>query len=105
MGKIYFDVPKNTDTVQVSIPCRNDDLLWSFQVVFTEIERIKTRIVTIYDNGCENESKISVQSKIVNNKNHRLVEFEYKIEEEDLKMAIKLSVFFSKEYRMIIAEW
>lgn len=105
MNKIYIEVPKNTDNVQVSVPCRNGELLWSFQVIFTEIERIKTRIVTVYDNGCEDDTKKSIQSKIANNENYRLVEFDYEIDEEDSKMAVKISVFFSKEVRMLSVSW
>lgn len=105
MNKIYIEVPKTTDNVQVSIPCRNGDLLWSFQVIFTEIERIKTRMVTVYDNGCEDDTKRVVQTKIADNKNQRLVEFDYEIDEDDLKMAVKLSVFFSKGIRMVYVTW
>lgn len=102
MRQIYVEIPKTTNETMISIPCGKDgDILWSFQIVFIESETLNARVVTVCDNGCEDEENMSAQSQIIKNKNDRLALFEYHIDKNDLKMDVKLKVFFSKEYRIV----
>lgn len=101
MNNIFIEVPKTTNEVKVSVPCRNGDLLWQFKIIFTELKNEKTRMVTVYDNGCEDEERESIQSKIAKNENHRKVDFYYESEED----AIKLSVVFCKKIRTTQVSW
>ncbi len=105
MNKIYIEVPKNTNEATVSVPCRNEELLWQFHVVFSELEHLKTRIVTVIDNNCESEPEGRFRNQVVTNKNNRWVVFDYAVSEDDFEMKIKISVHFCKNIRMIEVSW
>lgn len=105
MGKIYIEVPRNTDQTTISIPCgEKGQVLWQFTVIFIENEYLKKLLVTVMDNNCEDGGEPSIQSMMITNKNNRTATFEYHLD-QDIKADIKLSVYFCKSCRMIIAEW
>lgn len=105
MNEICFNVSETTNETTVSLPCGKGDILWQFHIIFAEWENIKTRIVTVIDNGCGDRSKRTVQSKIVENENYRLVDFDYQTGKDDTKMKVKISVMFSKSTRLIKVSW
>lgn len=105
MNKIYIELPTAATDAKVSVPCRKEGLLWQFQIIFTELKNSRTRIVTVCDNGCEGEKRQTIQSKFVENKNYRVCEFQYEINEDNSKMSITLSVIFCKNTRLIVVEW
>lgn len=106
MSKIYIEVPTTTNMTTVSIPCgENEDYLWQFTVMFEESEYLRKRIVTIMDNNCDDGGEPSIQSQIVKNGNDRKTEFEYHIDQTDLKADVTITVFFCKENKIVVVEW
>lgn len=105
MNKIAIEVPKTTNYVLVDVPCGNGKLAWSFEVIFTDIERTRKRLVTVCSDGCGNNTEATVESKIVSNKSNPWCEFEYVIDKENLNEHIKLRVFFSKVWRVVAVDY
>lgn len=107
MSKIYIEVPKTTNMVTTSIPCgKEEEYLWQFTVMFEENEYLKKRIVTVMDNNLDDSNdEMSVQSQIVKNSNDRKTEFEYHIDQADVKADVTIQVFFCKENRIVVVEW
>lgn len=106
MSKIYIEVPKTTNMTTVSIPCgENEDYLWQFTVIFEESEYLQNRIVTIMDNNYNKNYEPTIQSQIVKNGNDRKTEFQYHIDQTDLKADVIITVFFCKENKTVIVEW
>lgn len=103
MREIYFEVPETTNMTTVSIPCGNGGELWQFHVVFTELDHLRTRVVTVIDNNRDSEQGERFQNKVVTNEKYRMVDFDYESVEDDLK--VRLSVFFSKSIRIIKVSW
>lgn len=106
MSKIYIEVPKTTNMTTISIPCgENEDYLWQFTVMFEESEYLRKRIVTIMDNNCDEDCEPTIQSQLVKNGNDRKTEFEYHIDQTDLKDDVTITVFFCKENKIVVVEW
>lgn len=106
MSKIYIEVPTTTNNTTVSVPCgKNEEFLWQFTVMFDENEYLERRIVTIMDNECGRGDGSSFQTQIVKNRTNRTAEFEYHINQLDIKADVKIEVFFSKGHRLIGVEW
>lgn len=106
MSKIYIEVPKTTNTTTLSIPCgKEGDDLWQFTVMFEECEYLRSRVVTVLDNNCDDREEMTVQSQVVKNGNDRTTVFEYHIDQTDLKADVTITVFFCKENRIIVVEW
>lgn len=105
MSKIYIEVPTTTNMTTVSVPCgENEEYLWQFTVMFEESEYWGKRIVTIMDNNCEGD-ELSFQTQIVKNKNKRIAEFEYHLDQCGVKADINIEVFMSKGHRFIGVKW
>ena len=94
-----YDILKAT----LSIPCGDDESLWHFTVIFNENEYLHKRLVTVMDNFDDGENP-AVQSMLVTNENNRTATFEYHMD-KDVKVDVKLSVYYCKECRIITAEW
>ena len=106
MGKIYIEVPTNTNEVMVSIPYRNEELLGKIHLIFTELETSKVRIMTVRTNDSDDDSKWWIQSHMVTNKNMRTVEFGVEFgDDENTIIHISLKVMFSKTVRCVIIDW
>jgi hypothetical protein len=107
MHTISMEVPRTTDRLTIGVPVDEfEDCLWSFEIIFNEIEHLKTRLVTILDNNCgDREKGLNIRNQIANNDNMRLVEFNYEINKDDIKANITIKVFFSKKYRIVFVEW
>ena len=105
MNRIAIEVPKTTNYVLVDVPCRNGDLIWSFEVIFTDIEHTRKKLVTICSDGCDNNTEATIESKIVSNESNPWCDFEYVIDKEDLNAHIELKVFFSKVLRVISVDF
>jgi hypothetical protein len=107
MHKISVEVPKTTDRITIGIPCgKEEECVWSFEIIFNEIKHLKTRIVTILDNNCgDTEKEVTIRNQISNNDNKRLTEFNYSIDEDGIKADITIKVFFSKNYRVVFVDW
>ena len=106
MRKIYIEVPTNTNEVMVSIPYRNEELLGKIHLIFTELETSKVRIMTVRTNDSDDDSKWSIQSRMVTNKNMRTVEFGVEFgDDENTIIHVSLKVMFSKTVRCVIIDW
>lgn len=105
MSEIYIEVSETTNMAMVCIPYGMEEKLWQFHVVFTELDHLRTRIVTVIDNNGGSEQGERFKNKVVTNEDYRMVDFDYESENDDVKMKVKLSVFFSRSIRMIKVSW
>lgn len=105
MSKIYIEVPTNTNETIISVPCGDDELLWQFQIIFTELEYSKIRIISIRDNGCDEGLDWNLASREVTKENYKNVNFEYSMIKDDFEIHIKISVIFGENVRLIKADW